>query len=63
MARARLLSVVSLLASVVLHWRRHRRRPGHCPDCGYDLRATPDACPEWGRRPGGGRIDRAAAAG
>ena len=45
---ALLLALLPALRLPALYLHRKRRRAGLCPSCSYDLRATPDWCPECG---------------
>ena len=48
------LAVAAAGVCIVVRPRRLRGpAPGLCPACGYDLRATPDRCPECGHVPAG----------
>lgn len=43
------LSSILPLISITRLLRRNRTAHGVCTNCGYDLRATPDRCPECGK--------------
>jgi hypothetical protein len=43
-----LFAVVPTTHLIPIIRARRRYLAGHCPHCGYDLRATPERCPECG---------------
>jgi len=44
-----IFALLGTLPWLIAHWpRRKKPRDGYCIQCGYDLRATPERCPECG---------------
>ena len=48
---ALLFAILPTIRLVKILRTRRRHRAGLCPTCGYDLRATPERCPECGHVP------------
>ena len=46
------IGIPLLLTLGLARWSHRKSPPGLCPACGYDLRATPERCPECGVVPG-----------
>jgi hypothetical protein len=46
------LPMLACAQPLIHRWWKHKSaKPGCCPTCNYDLRATPDRCPECGNVP------------
>jgi len=42
-------AIQDIIIRIKLRKYRPRFGPGHCAGCGYDMRASPERCPECGR--------------